>query len=132
MERTGTMHASIKDPDQVHWCFTAPAVWTEAVGGQMRQACLSAGFISHENSPNLTFIPESEAAAVCARVTYSMLSDGDPTLVLKAGGGTVDVSLLRGVLGKSGGAAVQGLVPTVGESPRRLIMFFSNDILSVY
>ncbi|KAL6759051.1 hypothetical protein V8C86DRAFT_1390675 [Haematococcus lacustris] len=52
--------------ENIHWCLTVPAMWSEGSKALMRTAALRAGLIRTANSDALTIILEPEAAALHA------------------------------------------------------------------
>ncbi|KAJ3161802.1 hypothetical protein HDU86_006573 [Geranomyces michiganensis] len=82
-------------PEDIHYCMTVPAIWSETAKQRMRQCAVQAGLISSTeiNMPRLTLVLEPEAAAVycCKRATEAHMRSGDTFMVVDAGGGTVDI-----------------------------------------
>ncbi|GLC34802.1 hypothetical protein PLESTM_000241700 [Pleodorina starrii] len=111
--------------DEVLWCLTVPAIWSEPAKARMREAAHRAGLTVRTDSRSLTLTLEPEAAALSAVMMgqqqqqgttglrapgtglgvtsngYSAgsggngLRDGDVLLVLDCGGGTADVTVHR-------------------------------------
>ncbi|KAL6763565.1 hypothetical protein V8C86DRAFT_245882 [Haematococcus lacustris] len=80
--------------DNIHWCLTVPAMWTERDKAVMRTAALRAGLIQKAGSDALTIILEPEAAAMDALDKQSPpLVAGMSMMVVDAGAGTVDVTV---------------------------------------
>ncbi|KAJ3184246.1 hypothetical protein HDU87_005093 [Geranomyces variabilis] len=81
--------------EDIHYCLTVPAIWSETAKQRMRQCAVQAGLISSTeiNMPRLTLVLEPEAAAVycCKRMTEAQMRSGDTFMVVDAGGGTVDI-----------------------------------------
>lgn len=101
-------------PDQVQWCLTVPAMWSDAAKSTVRQAALRAGLIRQLNSDALQLILEPEAAALHVSSTGGNVRPGDVCLVVDAGGGTVDVTLHR-VVGQLGQAQLAEAAVGAGE-----------------
>ncbi|EFJ47801.1 hypothetical protein VOLCADRAFT_91779 [Volvox carteri f. nagariensis] len=53
-------------PDQVVWCLTIPAMWSDAAKDKMRQAAQRAGYFRTTNASSLLLTLEPEAAALSA------------------------------------------------------------------
>ncbi|KAJ9522865.1 hypothetical protein QJQ45_023651 [Haematococcus lacustris] len=80
--------------DNIHWCLTVPAMWTERNKAAMRTAALRAGLIRKAGSDALTIILEPEAAAMDALDKQDPpLVEGMSLMVVDAGAGTVDVTI---------------------------------------
>ncbi|GIQ79965.1 heat shock protein 70 family protein, partial [Kipferlia bialata] len=81
--------------DNVKWCLTVPAMWTDQAKGQMREAALEAGLIHELDSPRLLLILEPEAAAVFSKTKGPafQFKEGEIFMVVDAGGGTVDLTV---------------------------------------
>ncbi|PNH11786.1 Heat shock protein 12B [Tetrabaena socialis] len=97
--------------DEVLWCLTLPAIWSNAAKARMRDAAHSAGLTVRLDSRSLLLTLEPEAAAVSAVMTAeaappgaalrgvdgstagAQLRSGDVVLVLDCGGGTADATL---------------------------------------
>ncbi|KAJ9523096.1 hypothetical protein QJQ45_023914, partial [Haematococcus lacustris] len=80
--------------DNIHWCLTVPAMWTERDKAAMRTAALRAGLIKKAGSDALTIILEPEAAAMDALDKQETpLMAGMSLMVVDAGAGTVDVTV---------------------------------------
>ncbi|TPX55170.1 hypothetical protein PhCBS80983_g05543 [Powellomyces hirtus] len=81
--------------EDLHFCLTVPAIWSEQAKQTMRQVAVKAGLISPAeiNMPRLTLVLEPEAAAIfcCKRFSEAQLRSGDTFMVVDAGGGTVDI-----------------------------------------
>lgn len=82
--------------EEVQWCLTVPAMWSERAKNLMRIAALKSGIIESLMSTKLSMVLEPEAAAVhAAKHPQNAINDGDIFMVLDAGGGTVDLTLHR-------------------------------------
>ncbi|KAJ3167911.1 hypothetical protein HDU88_001858 [Geranomyces variabilis] len=81
--------------EDINWCLTVPAIWSETAKQRMRHCAVQAGLISATeiNMPRLTLVLEPEAAAIycCKRKTEAQMRSGDTFMVVDAGGGTVDI-----------------------------------------
>jgi hypothetical protein len=101
---TERIKASGYDADDIRWCLTVPAIWTDFQKQVMRKAAEAAGLPAEKD--RLIFALEPEAAAHYARVSglrTSGLSGGRATLmspksrfmVVDCGGGTIDITSYR-------------------------------------
>jgi hypothetical protein len=90
--------------DEIRWCLTVPAIWTDFQKQAMRKAAEIAGLPTERD--RLIFALEPEAAAHYARVSgirTSAFSGGRATLmsprsrfmVVDCGGGTIDITSYR-------------------------------------
>jgi actin-like ATPase involved in cell morphogenesis len=90
--------------DEIRWCLTVPAIWTDFQKQAMRKAAEAAGLPADKD--RLIFALEPEAAAHYARLSgirTSGLSGGRATLmsprsrfmVVDCGGGTIDITSYR-------------------------------------
>lgn len=107
--------AGMLTPQDIHWCLTVPAIWSEADKQLMRRAIERAGVVEGSGGQGrLTIVLEPEAAAVYCRTRVPGLN-ALPTrtrlMIVDAGGGTVDLTVheitsagLREVVPGSGGA----------------------------
>ncbi|KAJ3046355.1 hypothetical protein HK097_000943 [Rhizophlyctis rosea] len=82
-------------PEELKYCLTIPAMWTDLAKHKMRQAALRAGLIPTLESDRLTLIPEPEAAAFFALDGADRLdlAVGERFMIVDAGGGTVDLTV---------------------------------------
>lgn len=81
---------------EILWCLTIPAIWTDADKQLMRRAAQKAGLIgsSQNESERLLLVLEPEAAAVyCREKEKSQLQIGSRFMVVDCGGGTVDITV---------------------------------------
>ncbi|KAL6763560.1 hypothetical protein V8C86DRAFT_3161690 [Haematococcus lacustris] len=80
--------------DNIHWCLTVPAMWTERDKAAMRTAALRAGLIQKAGSDALNIVSEPEAAAMGALDKQDpLLVAGMSLMVVDAVAGTVDVTV---------------------------------------
>ncbi|KAJ9522869.1 hypothetical protein QJQ45_023653 [Haematococcus lacustris] len=80
--------------DNIQWCLTVPAMWSEASKALMRTSALRAGLIRTIESDALTIILEPEAAALHALDKQAPpLVAGMSVMVLDVGGGTADATV---------------------------------------
>jgi len=89
--------------DEVLWCLTVPAIWTNREKQLMRLAAQRAGLIgSHAlESDRLLLVLEPEAAAIhCQEKAKIQLGPGTRFMVVDCGGGTVDLTAHEVVTGK--------------------------------
>ncbi|KAF5833000.1 hypothetical protein DUNSADRAFT_10921 [Dunaliella salina] len=86
-------HAAAR-PDNIQWCLTLPAMWSDAAKQAMREAALRAGLIRNIDSEALSIILEPEAAVLHALENRAPpLSPGETVMILDCGGGTVDTTV---------------------------------------
>lgn len=79
--------------DEIRWCLTVPAMWTEYQRNAMRKAAERAGF---PGTPDrLLLITEPEAAAIHAFARTPSGAPDLPIMVVDCGGGTVDIAAYR-------------------------------------
>ncbi|GFH15348.1 heat shock protein 12B [Haematococcus lacustris] len=89
-----TLGTALARLENIQWCLTVPAMWTEASKDTMRTAALRAGLIRTADSEALTIILEPEAAALHALEHQAPpLVPGMSVMVLDVGGGTADVTV---------------------------------------
>ncbi|KAI8875168.1 hypothetical protein K501DRAFT_180167, partial [Backusella circina FSU 941] len=91
LNRTGS---TIFQEEDVRYCLTVPAMWTDQAKSAMRQAAIDAKIISaNDPQDRLVLVGEPEAAALYCekRIEEYNLKDGDRFLICDAGGGTVDL-----------------------------------------
>jgi hypothetical protein len=101
--------------NNIRWCLTVPAIWTDADKQLMRRAAQKAGLIgtSDEEAERLILVLEPEAAVVyCQEKDQQQLKVGTRFMVVDCGGSTVDITVhevitgnkLIEVVGGTGGA----------------------------
>ncbi|KAG0057582.1 hypothetical protein BGZ83_008164 [Gryganskiella cystojenkinii] len=86
------------NPNQIQYCLTVPAMWTDAAKGVMRQTAIQAGLIQPSDPPHrLLLVSEPEAAAMyCEKKCEQFnLRHGDRFMICDAGGGTVDLIVFQ-------------------------------------
>lgn len=96
---------NLLDDQEILWCLTIPAIWTDANKQLMRQAAIKAGIIGNgqAEAERLRLILEPEAAAVYVQKdTGHQLSAGSSYMIVDCGGGTVDITVHRLVNDTSG------------------------------
>jgi molecular chaperone DnaK (HSP70) len=105
--------------DNVIWCLTVPAIWTNAQKNEMRMAAQKAGMISGSDNDyhKLILVYEPEAAAVYCRQKQSVgLEENDCFMIVDCGGGTVDITTRK--VDKNNNSlvlnAIQGVTPDGG------------------
>ncbi|KAF9971570.1 hypothetical protein BGZ73_005489 [Actinomortierella ambigua] len=89
-----TAGGALANPNQIQYCLTVPAMWTDGAKGVMRQTAIEAGLITAQDPPHrLLLVSEPEAAAMyCERKCEQFnLRHGDRFMICDAGGGTVDL-----------------------------------------
>lgn len=79
--------------DEIRWCLTVPAMWTEYQRNAMRKAAERAGFPATPD--RLLLITEPEAAAIHAFARTPAGAAELPIMVVDCGGGTVDIAAYR-------------------------------------
>jgi molecular chaperone DnaK (HSP70) len=96
--------ASVPKAEEVKWCLTVPAIWTDYQKQLMREAAIAAGM--PDDDKRLQLVIEHEAAAYHARVSgvrtahasgrrARLMTRGSRFLVADCGGGTVDITAYR-------------------------------------
>ncbi|KAL6759049.1 hypothetical protein V8C86DRAFT_2583839 [Haematococcus lacustris] len=91
---SGEVGAAAARLENIQWCLTVPAMWSEGSKALMRTAALRAGLIRTANSDALTIILEPEAAALHALDKQAPpLVAGMSVMVLDVGGGTADATV---------------------------------------
>ncbi|KAJ6254267.1 alpha kinase/elongation factor 2 kinase [Anaeramoeba flamelloides] len=85
------------DLNSIQWVLTVPAIWENQAKEIMRRAFHQAGLISSKNSLNLIFCYEPEAAAIDYFYDHTNKTDfnNKNVLVVDAGGGTIDITLMK-------------------------------------
>ncbi|KAJ6254264.1 hsp70 family protein [Anaeramoeba flamelloides] len=92
------------DQEKINWVLTVPAIWEDIGKEIMRRAFHQAGLISSKNSPNLLFCFEPEVAALdFFQDQRNQLSqfNNKKLLVVDAGGGTIDITLMKPTIVKN-------------------------------
>lgn len=92
---SSSTHGHLK-PDEILWCLTVPAIWTDAEKQLMRLAAQKAGLIGTNDSEQerLILALEPEAAAIyCQQKKNIPLAAGTRFMVVDCGGGTVDITV---------------------------------------
>ncbi len=89
--------------EEILWCLTIPAIWTDADKQLMRLAAQKAELISSSSADaeKLILVLEPEAAAIaCQEKDKSQLESGTRFMVVDCGGGTVDITVHEVIKGK--------------------------------
>ncbi|MEV6172087.1 Hsp70 family protein [Streptomyces sp. NPDC051954] len=76
--------------NEIRWCLTVPAMWTDYQRDAMRKCAQKAGFPSTREQ--LLLITEPEAAAIHALVRIPSGRTSSPIMMVDCGGGTIDIS----------------------------------------
>lgn len=108
----------LKD-NEILWCLTIPAIWTDADKQLMRRAAQKAGLISSssDDAERLLLVLEPEAAAIaCQEKDKSELKRGTRFMVVDCGGGTVDITTHEVVAGKGLKEIVEGTGGAYGST----------------
>ncbi|KAJ6231075.1 hsp70 family protein [Anaeramoeba flamelloides] len=88
------------DLNKIQWVLTVPAIWEDQAKEIMRRAFYKAGLITNKNSVNLLFCYEPEVAAI--NFFYDQTNKFDlnnkKLLVVDAGGGTIDITLMKSII----------------------------------
>jgi hypothetical protein len=99
--------AGLLEENEIRWCLTVPAVWSEDSKQIMRRAAEIAGLIGEgtQEAERLLLVLEPEAAAVhCQQVMMrknkSSLENGTVIMIVDAGGGTVDITVHEVIKGQ--------------------------------
>jgi molecular chaperone DnaK (HSP70) len=104
-EELDNVTSGILKDEEILWCLTIPAIWTDADKQLMRRAAQKAGLISESQADagRLLLVLEPEAAAIaCQEKDKSQLKPGNRYMVVDCGGGTVDITAHE-VVGGGGG-----------------------------
>ncbi|KAJ6250476.1 hsp70 family protein [Anaeramoeba flamelloides] len=94
-KHNSTLHYRI---DSIQWVLTVPAIWEEKAKVIMRRAFYDAGLIKTQDSGNLLFCYEPEVAALdFLHDQRNQINDfhNKKLLVIDAGGGTIDITLIK-------------------------------------
>ncbi|KAJ3436208.1 alpha kinase/elongation factor 2 kinase [Anaeramoeba flamelloides] len=89
------------DKEKIQWVLTVPAIWEDQAKEIMRRAFYKAGLISSKDSANLLFCYEPEVAAIDffqdqkKKIKYF---NNKKLLVVDAGGGTIDITLMKSII----------------------------------
>ncbi len=103
--------AGLLREDEVAWCLTIPAIWTDREKQLMRFAAQNAGLVGSAGAERLLLVLEPEAAAIhCQEKDYHTLEPGTRFMVVDCGGGTVDITSHEIVPGQG----MQEVVPGTG------------------
>ncbi len=79
--------------NEILWCLSIPAIWTDSEKHMMRVAARRAGLIREDEDERLLLVLEPEAAAVhCQEREKAQLQIGTRFMVIDSGGGTVDIT----------------------------------------
>ncbi|KAJ3437934.1 alpha kinase/elongation factor 2 kinase [Anaeramoeba flamelloides] len=91
------------DLNTIPLVLTVPAIWENQAKEIMRRAFHQAGLISSKNSLNLIFCYEPEAAAIDYFYDHTNKTDfnNKKLLVVDAGGGTIDITLMKPTIVKN-------------------------------
>ncbi|NET84109.1 MAG: Hsp70 family protein, partial [Moorea sp. SIO1F2] len=95
-ENIGNASGGILQDQEIRWCLSVPAIWTDADKKLMRRAAIKAGLISESRADQdrLILILEPEAAAIyCQEKEAVKLQPGTIFMVVDCGGGTVDITV---------------------------------------
>ncbi|KAJ3437930.1 alpha kinase/elongation factor 2 kinase [Anaeramoeba flamelloides] len=77
------------------WVLTIPLIWDKRIIQIMRTAAFEGGLIKSLDSKNIIFEYEPEAVGLFFRETANKTFTKKPFLVIDAGGGTIDISLIK-------------------------------------
>jgi len=105
--------------EEIRWCLTVPAIWTDADKQLMRRAAQKAGIIgtSEEDAERLILALEPEAAAMyCQEKEQHELKEGNRFMVVDSGGGTVDITVHEVLAGKKLKEVVTGTGGAYGST----------------
>lgn len=108
----------LKD-NEILWCLTIPAIWTDADKQLMRRASQKAGLIGYDaaDAERLLLVLEPEAAAIaCQEKDKSQLKPGTRFMVVDCGGGTVDITTHEVIPGQGLRELVEGTGGAYGST----------------
>jgi hypothetical protein len=110
------------EENQIRWCLTVPAIWTDVDKDLMRRAAQKAGLIgeSRDEQRRLVFAFEPEAAAIFCQLkeqipALSGMLPGTRFMVVDCGGGTLDIVTYETVL-VDGKVRLKGICPPTGSA----------------
>lgn len=110
------------EENQIRWCLTVPAIWTDVDKDLMRRAAQKAGLIgeSRDEQRRLVFAFEPEAAAIFCQLkeqipALSGMPPGTRFMVVDSGGGTIDMVTYETVL-VDGKVGLKGICPPTGSA----------------
>lgn len=95
LKETKAATSGILRENEIRWCLTIPAIWTDADKQLMRYAAQKAGLIgsSETEAERLLLVLEPEAAAIYLQEREKLqLEPGTRFMVVDCGGGTVDIT----------------------------------------
>ncbi|MEC4880158.1 MAG: Hsp70 family protein [Scytonema sp. PMC 1070.18] len=103
LKETKAATSGVLRENEIRWCLTIPAIWTDAEKQLMRYAAQKAGLIgsSEAEAERLLLVLEPEAAAIYLQEREKLqLDPGTRFMVIDCGGGTVDITAHEVVAGK--------------------------------
>jgi predicted nucleic acid-binding protein len=81
-----------REERNIRWCFTIPAMFTDAAKAALRTSVVQAGFLRDENDNRLLLVPEPEASVLFTSKTGLLnLRQLEVVIVVEAGKSTVDL-----------------------------------------
>ncbi|KAJ6249634.1 hsp70 family protein [Anaeramoeba flamelloides] len=105
--------------DQIKWVLTVPAIWSEKSKSKMVNCAMEAGLIDSPNSKRLALIHEPEAAAIecffgANKIIKEELFSSGKVLVLDAGSGTIDITVLEINTNTESNEKIKVIIPPKG------------------
>ncbi|WP_414548847.1 Hsp70 family protein [Anabaena sp. CCY 0017] len=105
--------------EQIRWCLTIPAIWTDAEKQLMRSAAQQAELIgsSETEAERLLLVLEPEAAALYLQERKNLqLDPGTRFMVVDCGGGTIDITVHEVISGKGLQEVAEGTGAAYGST----------------
>ncbi|KAI1458291.1 hypothetical protein F4805DRAFT_425177 [Annulohypoxylon moriforme] len=100
----------------VEFLFSVPATWDSLTIDRFKGLVIQAGFASHSSHSVTTSLTEPQAVATCTiNEERGIFKNGDQLLIVDAGGGTVDLCLVKVNDGENNRIALSEIKPVSGE-----------------
>ncbi|KAI1144359.1 hypothetical protein F5Y05DRAFT_418397 [Hypoxylon sp. FL0543] len=104
------------DTASVEFVFSVPATWDSVTVGLFKTIAISAGFESRRGHRVITSLTEPQAVATFAiSEEPGIFKENDQLLIVDAGGGTVDLCLVKVNSGENNRIALSEITPVSGE-----------------
>lgn len=115
IDRVCKAAGTVIESQDIRWCLTVPAMWTEREKRFMRLAAKQAELFDEEDNFQLVLEPEA-AAVYCQQLAQPKLDVGTTFMVVDCGGGTADITVHSVALGGRLDEIVQGSGGIYGSS----------------